>query len=108
MTESGFRVGAKKISNRHSRLKDEDISVQGAKNLAHGIVQRAAMDYAREIRISRKTGEKTYELAKLEHFFNSDWGHWLCGGQGVSEYITRKIKENPHIRRIDWNNSHKK
>lgn len=104
MTESGFRVDVK----RHSRLKDKDISTQGAENLVHGIVQRAAMDYAREVRISRKTGKKTYELVKLEQFFNSDWGHLLCGGQGVSEYITRKIQENPHIRRSDFNNSHKK
>lgn len=108
MTESGFREGMIRISNRHSRLKDEDISVQGAKNLAHGIVQQAAKDYAREIRISQKTGEKTYELAKLERFFSSDWGHWLCGGQSVSEYIAKKIREDPHIRRSDFNNSHKK
>lgn len=108
MTESGFRVGAKRMSNQHSRLRDEDISVRGAENLAHGIVQRAALDYARELRISWKTGERTYELAKLEHFFNSDWGHWLCGGQSVAEYIAKKIREDPHIRRSDFNNSHQK
>lgn len=96
------------MSNRHSRLKDEDISVQGAENLAHGIVRQAAKDYAREVRISQKTGRKTCELTKLEQFFSSDWGHWLCGGQGVSEYVTREIQENPHIRRSDFNNSHKK
>lgn len=96
------------MPKRHSRLKAEGISIQGAENLAHGIVRRAALDYARELRISWKTGERTYELAKLEHFFNSDWGHWLCGGQSVAEYIVRQIQENPHIRRIDWNNSHKK
>ena len=96
------------MPKRYSRLKAEDISVQGAENLAHGIVQRAAMDYAREIRISRKTGKKTYELVKLEQFFNSEWGHLLCGDRGISEYITKKIRENPHIRRGDINNRHKK
>lgn len=95
------------MPKRYSRLKAEDISVQGAENLAHGIVRQAAKDYAREIRTSKK-GERTYELAKLEQFFNSEWGHWLCGDRGISEYITKKIRENPHIRRGDINNSHKK
>ena len=96
------------MPKRYSRLKAEDISVQGAENLAHGIVRQAAKDYAREIRTSKKIGERPYELVRLEQFFNSDWGHWLCGGQSVSEYIAKKIREDPHIRRSDFNNIHKK
>lgn len=96
------------MPKRHSRLRAENISIQGAENLAHGIVRWAAKDYAREIRTSQKIGERTYELAKLEQFFNSDWGHLLCGGRGISEYITKKIRENPHIRRGDINSGHKK
>lgn len=96
------------MPKRYSRLNAENISGQGAENLAHGIVRQAAKDYAREIRTSQKIGERTYELAKLEQFFNSDWGHLLCGDRGISEYITKKIRENPNIRRGDINNSHKK
>lgn len=96
------------MPKRYSRLKAEDISVQGAENLAHGIVRQAAKDYAREIRTSKKIGERPYELVRLEQFFNSEWGHLLCGDRGISEYITKKIRENPHIRRGDINNSHKK
>lgn len=96
------------MPKRHSRLKAEDISVQGAENLAHGIVRQAAKDYAREIRTSKKIGARPYELVRLEQFFNSEWGHLLCGDRGISEYITKKIRENPHIRRGDINSGHKK
>lgn len=64
--------------------------ITGYELLAIAICKQAADDYAKELKISDKTGKKTHGAFLIERFFLSDWGDLLSFGQG--QVIIEKVQ----------------
>lgn len=65
--------------------------ITGYELLAIAIVNQAAADYRKELKISNRHNCKTQEAINIERFFNSDYGDLLCFG--MADLILEKLRK---------------